>query len=74
MTANDWLFMFQSIQGVLVCSKLKGIPVAKRRDFFKEHKFCFNCLSNTYMIKACKSNHHYIVDTIVTSDILIVLL
>ena len=33
-------------------SKLKGAPAEKRCDLVKESKLCFNCLSNTHMVKA----------------------
>ena len=40
---------------VSYCSKLKSLPVEERLSLIKQHKLCFNCLSNDHMIDKCQS-------------------
>ena len=55
------LVMLQSTQVVWV-QHIKEVPVEKSSDVLKEYILPFNCLTNTLMIKGCKSKHLYKVD------------
>ena len=37
------------------CTQLTALPVDDRLKLVKENRLCFNCLSNSHMIKECKS-------------------
>ena len=37
------------------CTTLKAFPVEERYELIKQHRLCFNCLSNDHMIDKCQS-------------------
>ena len=38
------------------CPSFKNRSISERRQFVKENKLCFNCLSKTHIVKDCKSS------------------
>ena len=38
------------------CPSFKNRSISERRQFVKDNKLCFNCLSKTHIVKDCKSS------------------
>ena len=41
------------------CPSFKNRSISERRQFVKENKRCFNCLSKTHIVKDCKTSFIY---------------
>ena len=47
---------------IMDCVKFKQKTVVERKNFVKEQKLCFNCLSKAHMLKECQSEFRCRVD------------